>query len=79
MWANATRWLGIAVSETLEDNVVAFTGAVDAAVRVNSHLGLRALFRIYKLDDDDRLPDGVVKRCVSSVIGRYGVGGQLRF
>lgn len=70
---------GGTVSETLEDNVVAFTGAVDAAVRVNGHLGLLALFRLYKLDDDDRLPDGVVKRGVSSVVVRYGVGGQLRF
>ena len=53
--------------------------SVDAAVRVNRHLGFITFFRIYKLDDDDRLPDGVVKRGVSSVIARYGVGGQLRF
>jgi hypothetical protein len=70
---------GRTVSETLEDNVVAFTGAVDAALRVNGHLSLITLFRIYKLDDDDRLPDGVVKRGVSSLVARYGLGGQLRF
>jgi len=67
------------VSENLEDNIVAFTGAVDAVVRVNSHLGVVSLLRLYKLADDDRLPDGVVKRGVSSVVARYGVGGQLRF
>ena len=69
----------VTVSEMLKDNVVAFSGVVDATVRVNKRLGLIALFRIYKLDDDDRLPDGVVKRGVSTVIARYAVGGQLRF
>jgi len=31
------------------------------------------------LGDKDRLPDGVVRSGVSSVIVRYGVGAQVRF
>jgi hypothetical protein len=67
------------VTETLGDNVRAVSGVIDTAVRVNRHLRVLTLFRIYKLDDEDRLPDGVVKRGVSSVIVRYGVGGQVQF
>jgi hypothetical protein len=40
---------------------------------------LAALVRGHLLRDKDRLPDGVVRRGVSSVIVGYGVGAQVRF
>lgn len=67
------------VAETLTDNVLALTGLVDATVLLNGRFGIAALFRVYKLHDEDRLPDGVVKRGVSSVVVRYGAGGLVRF
>jgi hypothetical protein len=35
--------------------------------------------RVHGLLDDDRLPDGVVRRGVSSLIFRFGVGAQLGY
>jgi hypothetical protein len=67
------------VKEILVDNVVALTGAVDLSFALNRHTGIAGLVRIYRMVDDDRLPDGVVKRGVSSVIVRYGAGGQFQF
>jgi hypothetical protein len=67
------------VKEILVDNVVALTGAVDLSFALNRHTGIAGLVRIYRIVDDDRLPDGVVERGVSSVIVRYGAGGQFRF
>jgi hypothetical protein len=70
---------GTPVTEILTDNVVALSGAVDLSFSLSRHMGICGLVRIYRMVDDDRLPDGVVKRGVSSVIVRYGAGGQFRF
>jgi hypothetical protein len=67
------------VTETLDDAVPALTGAIDAAVRAGDRLGIVVLVRLHKLKDPDRLPDGVVKRGVSSLIVRYGAGVQVQF
>jgi hypothetical protein len=67
------------VTEHLSDTVLAVTGGVDGVVAIRRGLGILALLRIHVLADDDRLPDGVVHRGVSSVILRYGVGAQVRF
>jgi hypothetical protein len=67
------------VTETLDDAVPVLTGAVDAVVRAGDRLGIVALIRLHKLEDEDRLPDGVVKRGVSSLIVQYGAGVQIQF
>jgi len=67
------------VTETLDDAVPVLTGAVDAVVRAGDRLGIVVLVRLHKLEDEDRLPDGVVKRGVSSLIVRYGAGVQVQF
>ena len=59
--------------------VFALTGAVDGVVAAGNRVGIVGLFRLYYLIDDDLLPDGVVRRGVSSVIFRYGAGVQVRF
>ena len=65
------------VTESLVDDVVALTDNVVALT--DRYMGIGGLARIYRMVDDDRLPDGVVKRGVSSFIVRYGAGGQFRF
>jgi hypothetical protein len=65
--------------ETVSSVVPAATGGVDATVALTRHLGLLAVGRVHYLFDDDRRPDGVVNRGVSSVIIRWGVGGLIRF
>jgi len=67
------------VHEALSDWVPALTGGVDLAVGLNNHVAVLAAGRLHQLKDDDRLPDGVVHRGVSSTIFRFGVGAQVRF
>ena len=67
------------VTEELSDGVVALTGGVDGVFALNPRVGVLGLVRIHRLIDDDRLPDGVVQRGVSSWIARYGIGAQIRF
>jgi hypothetical protein len=66
-------------SDTLSDVVLAYSLGVDIVVRVTDHVGVLASGRVHRLGDDDRLPDGVVDRGVSSTIYRYGGGLQIRF
>jgi hypothetical protein len=67
------------ILEILSDSVLAFACGVDVSAGIGGHLAFVALVRLYQLKDDDRLPDGVVHRGVSSTIVRYGGGLQLRF
>jgi len=66
-------------SDTLSDVVLAFTLGGDIVVRVTDRVGVLASGRLHRLRDDDRQPDGVVHRGVSSTIYRYGGGLQVRF
>jgi hypothetical protein len=66
-------------SQYVSNVVFALTGAVDGVIATGNRVGIVGLFRVYYLFDDDRLPDGVVRRGVSSVIFRYGAGVQVRF
>jgi hypothetical protein len=66
-------------TETLTDWVPAFTVGADLGASLTRHVGLLGLARVHRLKDDDRLPDGVVKRGVSSAIVRLGGGVQLKF
>jgi hypothetical protein len=68
-----------AVSEILTNTVFAASGGVDLVVGDSQRVGLLALWRIHFVWDDDRRPDGVVRRGVGSIIFRYGVGAQIRF
>jgi hypothetical protein len=65
--------------EVLSDSVPALTGGLDVSAGIGSRIAIVALVRLYQLKDDDRLPEGVVRRGVSSTIVRYGGGLQLRF
>jgi len=67
------------VTERLSDTVLATTAGFDGVVAVSNRLGLLAVVRVHYLADNDRLPDGVVHRGVSSLILRYGFGAQVRF
>jgi hypothetical protein len=67
------------VTETLSDTVLAVTGGLDGVFAINRRVGILALVRVHYLADNDRLPDGVVHRGVSSVILRYGIGARVRF
>ncbi len=66
-------------SETLNDWVPAITIGADLAVSLARRVALFGAARVHALKDDDRLPDGVVKRGVSSTIVRLGGGVQLKF
>src|SRR5262249_10849790 len=66
-------------SETVSDFVFAFTLGADLTVSISDRLALLPVGRFHQLHDDDRLPDGVVARGVSSRIYRAGVGAQWRF
>lgn len=65
--------------ETVSDVAFALTGGGEVLVAMTDHVGLLAAGRIHRLKDDDRRPDGVVKRGVSSTILRYGIGALIRF
>jgi hypothetical protein len=67
------------VQETDANVVLAFTVGVDVAVGITEHVALLTVGRLFLLKDNDRQPDGVVHRGVSSTILRYGVGAQIRF
>jgi hypothetical protein len=67
------------VADSVSDIVLAFSGGLDGTFAITSRFGLLAIVRAHVLADDDRLPDGVVKRGVSSFMLRYGVGAQVRF
>jgi hypothetical protein len=67
------------ILEVLSDSVPALTFGVDVSAGIGGRLAFVALVRLYQLKDDDRLPDGVVHRGVSSTVVRYGGGLQLRF
>ena len=67
------------VLEVLTDSSWALTAGVDVAVGFNDHVALLIAARLHQLTDNDRLPDGVVHRGVSSTIVRYGGGLHFRF
>jgi len=67
------------VAENLTNRVFALTGGVDGIVSVHKRLALVTNVRVHRLLDDDRRPDGVVRRGVSSVVLRYGLGAQVAF
>ena len=67
------------VTETLSDTVLAATGGLDGVLAISERVGILALARVHYLADNDRLPDGVVHRGVSSLILRYGIGARVRF
>jgi hypothetical protein len=64
---------------TVSDFVAALTVGGDVDVRITSRIGALALVRWHRLLDDDRSPDGVVKRGVSSRILRVMAGATYRF
>lgn len=66
-------------AETLTDWVPALTVGADLSASLTRHAGLLGTARVHELKDDDRLPDGVVKRGVGSAIIRLGGGVQLKF
>lgn len=66
-------------TQNVSNVVPVFNWGVDGVFATGNRAGIVALFRAYYLIDDDRLPDGVVQRGVSSVIFRYGIGAQVRF
>jgi hypothetical protein len=67
------------VTEELTDRVFAVTAGVDGTVSIHERWALVANLRVHKLLDDDRDPDGVVERGVSSLIFRYGLGARFAF
>jgi hypothetical protein len=67
------------VAETLTDWVPALTAGVDLSASLTRHAGRLGTARVHELKDDDRMPDGVVKRGVGSAIIRLGGGVQLKF
>ena len=66
-------------TQNLSNVVLAFNWGVDGVFATTDRVAIVALFRAYYLIDDDRTPDGIVQRGVSSVIFRYGAGVQIRF
>jgi len=64
---------------TLIDYVLAATVGADVVVALTGRVAILAAGRIHWLKDDDREPDGVVKRGVSSTILRGGAGVLVRF
>ena len=77
--SNRPPFISTPVAETLSNAVFAASGGLDGAIALHQRLAILALVRVHLLHDKDRLPDGVVRRGVSSVIVRYGVGAQVRF
>ena len=69
----------ILIADTLTDWVPAVTVGADLGVALARHVGVVAVARVHKLADDDRTPNGVVKRGVSSTIVRLGGGVQVKF
>lgn len=74
---NVPPFVATPVSQRLSDTVLATTAAFDVAVSLTDHAALLALIRVHYLLDDDRLPDGVVQRGVSSLIFRTGAGARV--
>jgi hypothetical protein len=77
--SNRPPFMSTPVAETLSNAVLAASGGVDGVIALHQRLAILALVRVHLLGDKDRLPDGVLRRGVSSVIVRYGVGAQVRF
>jgi hypothetical protein len=65
--------------DTLTDYVLALTAGVDIAAGLTDRVAFIIAGRVYQLKDNDRRPDGVVNRGVSSRVFRYGGGLQFRF
>ena len=74
---NVPPFVSRPVTQSLSDTVLATTAGFEAAIAFNRHAGLLALVRVHYLVDDDRQPDGVVQRGVSSLVFRYGVGARV--
>ena len=66
-------------NETLTDWVLALTVGADLSALLARHICVVGVARVHRLEDNDREPDGVVKRGVSSAIVRIGGGVQMRF
>jgi hypothetical protein len=66
-------------SQTLSDAVLAVTGGVDGVFPISGRVGILALARVHYLADKDQTPEFVVRRGVSSLIFRYGIGVRVRF
>jgi opacity protein-like surface antigen len=65
--------------ETVTDYVWALTAGVDVAAAITGRVAILIAGRFHQLKDDDRQPDGVVNRGVSSRCLRAGAGVQIRF
>ena len=65
--------------ETVSDWVPAAMFGADGAIALSRRISVLIVARLYALIDDDKLPEGVVRRGVSSRVFRYGVGGLVRF
>jgi len=82
-------YLGPGFGGTSVSSVIFVDTVVIPAINIGTELSLagdirgmqrqRVLGRGHLLRDKDRLPDGVVRRGVSSAIVRYGVGAQVGF
>jgi hypothetical protein len=65
--------------QTLSTVAFAATVGADSAVAITRRTAMIFIARWHWLADDDRRPDGVVARGVSSLITRLGVGMRVRF
>ena len=67
------------VKQTLSDAVFTATFGFDAVLAVSPRIALVWTGRVHLLADDDREPDGVVRRGVSFSVFRLGGGARFRF
>lgn len=65
--------------DTLVDDVWAVTAGVDVSAGITDRVAFLLAGRFHQLKDNDRRPDGVVNRGVSSRIFRYAAGLRFRF
>jgi hypothetical protein len=76
---NSPPFSATPVAEELSSWDIALTGGIDGSVALDDRVSLVTMVRVHRILDDDRLPEGVVRRGVSSVIVRYGLGARVAF
>jgi hypothetical protein len=64
---------------TLSNAKFAVTFGGDGTLAISERVRVLGVVRIHHVVDDDRAPDGVVHRGVSSWIVRWGIGAALQF
>jgi hypothetical protein len=66
-------------TDIVSNVVFAYSLGGDVDVRIARRIRILILARWHRLRDDDLLPDGVVRRGISSTVFRTGIGAKMTF